>query len=254
MAISEFPTPIKDSLSQFGDVALNTRSPVKLRGANFQNSSFLYSDSTTKKQWLWKRSNDSLIMREYLASYLASKLGVNVPRTLLAQKGTQIGLLHEWFDESIELRESNEKILSKCPPREVIQLLLLEAWIGASDRHSGNYLIAKNKIWAIDLERSFDTDPLDSELTLYFDWLKESQIILKERINDFKKQIEDQGILQDKSEIMKTIENLTIDPRAKLALKNQVENIFSFLHANFQDLSTRVEKFFQKPDNYSLFQ
>ncbi|MHA1977597.1 MAG: hypothetical protein ACW98I_11890 [Candidatus Hodarchaeales archaeon] len=253
MAISEFPTPIKDSLSQFGELALNSRSPVKLRGTNFKNSTYLYSNSASKKQWLWKRSNDSLIMREYIASFLASKLGINVPRALLAQKRTQLGLLYEWLDESIELRESTSFILSKCPPKDVIQLLLLEAWIGASDRHSGNYLIAKDNIWAIDLERSFNNEPLDSELALYFEWLKESQKMVKEKVEDFKKQIKDQRILQEDSKIKITIENLPIDTRAKIAMKNQVEKMFTCLHINYQGMTTRIENYFQKPDNSALF-
>jgi len=253
MAISEFPTPIKDSLSQFGDLSLNSRSPVKLRGSNFKNSSYLYSDSTTQKQWLWKRSNDTAIIREYLASYLATKLGINVPRALLAKKGTQIGLLYEWLDESVELRKIKASKLKNCPPKDVIQLLLLEAWIGASDRHSGNYLLVKNNLWAVDLERSFEEDPLDSELSLYFDWLNESQSLIKERVEEFKKQILDLKMFQEDSRIINIIESLPIDTRAKTALKNQVKEMFMCLNTNFQVMSSRIENYFQKPHKTSFF-
>ncbi|MHA2155856.1 MAG: hypothetical protein ACXABU_11000 [Candidatus Hodarchaeales archaeon] len=252
MAISEFPTPIKDSLSQFGDVALNSRSPVNLRGSNFKKPSYIYSDSTKQKQWLWKRSNDTSIIREYIASYLAVKLGINVPRALLAKKGTQIGLLYEWLDESVELREIKTSQLKKCPSKDVVQLLLLEAWIGASDRHSGNYLMVKNNLWAIDLERSFDTDPLDSELSLYFDWLKESQSMIKEKVEEFKKQIEDQNILQDDFRIIEMIENLPIDSRAKVALKIQVKKMFTCLNSNFQVMSSRIDNYFLNSNNISF--
>jgi hypothetical protein len=253
MTISEFPTPIKDSLSQFGDFTLISRSPIKLRGSNFQDSSFLYCDSQSNKKWLWKRSNNLQVIREYLASYLAARLGINVPTTFLAQKGTQIGLLYEWLDESVELRESSDILLNKCPPKDIIQLLLLEAWIGASDRHSGNYLISKDNIWAIDLERSFDTEPLDSELSLYFEWLNESQVKVKEKIEEFKKLIQELKILQEDSSIKNMIEFLPVDERAKLALKNQVEKMFNNLRENFMQLSVRIDHYFQKSQIQPLF-
>ncbi len=253
MATSEFPTLINDSLSHFGDVALTTRSPIKLRGANFKNTSYLYSNETTDKQWLWKRSTDTQVMREYIASHIASKLNVNVPRAHLAQKGTQLGLLYEWLDESVELRDSSTLLLKKCPSRDVLRLLLLEALIGASDRHSGNYLIVEDKIWAIDLERSFGTEPLDSELLLYFEWLSNSQKIVKEEIDEFKKDINELNVLHENSKIFNTIDNLQIDNRAKFALKIQVENMFESLNENYQCLMDRIQSYIQKSNNRPLF-
>lgn len=193
------------------------------------------------------------MIKEFLASYLASKLGVNVPRSILAQKGTQIGLLCEWLDESVELKDTTSSVLRKFPPKDVINLLLLEAWIGGSDRHSGNYLCVNDNLWAIDFERSFNTEPLDSELFFHFEWMQESKNQIKEELDLFKKLIMQKNVLQDESKVLNLIDNLPIDSRAKEALKIQVSIIFTSLHTNFEDLSTRIEKYFQGPVVSPLF-
>ncbi len=253
MAISEFPNAIENSLSSHSGLALNNRSPVKLRGSNFKNTTYIYSNSTTDKKWLWKSVNTTSMIKEFLASYLASKLGVNVPRSILAQKGTQIGLLCEWLDESVELKDTTSSVLRKFPPKDVINLLLLEAWIGGSDRHSGNYLCVNDNLWAIDFERSFNTEPLDSELLLHFEWMQESKNQIKEELDLFKKLIMQKNVLQDESKVLNLIDNLPIDSRAKEALKIQVSIIFTSLHTNFEDLGTRIEKYFQGPVVSPLF-
>ncbi|PWI48096.1 hypothetical protein CEE45_08710 [Candidatus Heimdallarchaeota archaeon B3_Heim] len=253
MAISEFPNAIENSLWSHSEFALNNRSPVKLRGSNFKNTAYIYSNSITDEKWLWKNVNTTSMIKEFLASYLASKLGVNVPRSMLAKKGTQIGLLCEWLDESVELKDTASSVLRKFPPKDVINLLLLEAWIGGSDRHSGNYLCANDNLWAIDFERSFKTEPLDSELLLHFEWMQKSKNQIKEELDLFKKLIMQKNVLQDESKVLNLIDDRPIDSRAKAALKIQVSIIFTSLQTNFEDLDARIEKYFQGPVVSLLF-
>lgn len=247
MAISDFPEIIEDSPSPFdGEVAIDDYSTVKLRGSNFQQDAYLFTNSSTEEQWLWKTSNLNTLLKEYLVSAIARKLEIHVPRTYFARKGSTLGLLHEWIDQSSELRDTPPKILKDCKKNDIIRLLLLESWVGASDRHGGNYLFSKGVLFGIDFEQSFSQEKFESELSLYFEWLKDSEDIILQEVSRFRQQIIDKEIINECLGIIRIIDQFPTHHRTKDAMVKQFSNICSSLNTNLDKLHERIHKYFHE--------
>jgi hypothetical protein len=248
MVVSDFPEIIQNSPSSSnGKLALNDYSIMKLRGSNFKKDAFLYTDSTTDTHWLWKVSNKNCMLKEYVISVIASRLNIQVPRAYFAKKGSTVGLLHEWIEDSSELKDTPSQTLLECQKHTIIRLLLLESWINASDRHGGNYLYSKGKIFAIDFEQTFTENSFDSELSLYFEWLKESETIILQELMKFQQDIISNNVIQECSKITQMIDTLPIDKRAQIAMKHQLSEICSSLHPNLDKLAERIHRYFHEP-------
>ena len=124
----------------------------------------------------------------------------------------------------------------------ILDLIIFEAWIGALDRHGGNYLTHEGEVWAIDFEDSFATKTGGSELCLYFPWIKESQDELKNAIKNFKANILNKRLLNEDiwleqfSSLLKVLD----DQRAKIALRSQLSKMYDLLQENFLHIETLV--------------
>jgi hypothetical protein len=206
----------------------------------------LFKDEETKNQWLWKTPKRNHLLREYLTSYLALKLNINVPKAILASKDFKLGLLTEWLDNSRELKDTQNLGDQKFSRFELIRLILFELWIGASDRHAGNYLIADDKLWGIDFEDSFNTNHTDTELLLYFESLRTAKEELLDEIPDFKRIIQEKDLFSSYNEIKDIINQLDIDKRAIRALEAQLTQIYIFLEESFEKLPELVESYFSE--------
>ncbi len=247
MSISEFPEVIENSLSQTADIILTDYTTIHVRGSNFENNAAVIFADNLHDSWLWKSVNPSVLIKEFLASYIAAQLEVPVPRVLIAKQGKKIGLLHQWLGaEAVELKNLSQRDLKKFPVDKIIDLLLFEAFLGAIDRHGGNYLYSQRKLWGIDFENSFTSDLLDSELSLYFDNLNESEVLIDHRIKSFTDLIKAKNILNNKTPILETIEKLPLDSRAINSMKSQVKDIFSTLQANLLILDEQILTYFQR--------
>ena len=248
MAISDFPEIIVNSLSSPDlELALNDFSTVQLRGSNFQQNALVFTNSLTNERWLWKTNDLNTIIKEYVISQIAQELGISVPKTYIARKGATIGLLHEWINDSTELKDTQSNLLDTCGKKNIIHLLLLEVLIGASDRHGGNYLFSKGKIYGIDFEKSFSEEYIDSELSLYFEWLKDSKETILQEIDNFKQKIINQEIIRKSTDLIQALDNFPIDERAKIAIETQIVNICSFLHTNLDKLPQKIHTYFLEP-------
>ncbi len=255
MSISEFPNVIESSLSHSNvDIILTDYTTIQIRGSNFKNNDgFIFADNL-HDSWLWKSTKPSNFVKEFLASYIASQLEVSVPRVLIAKKGTKIGLLHEWLgSEAIELKDLSPKVLNRFPIEEVVDLLLLEALLGAIDRHGGNYLYSQNRLWGIDFENSFTTNELDSELCLYFNNLKESKTLISKQLKAFTNLINAKNVLNNIDPISVMIDKLPLDHRAIKNMKSQVKDIYNTLQANFLILDELILTYFQGKTHYLPF-
>ncbi|MCK4847876.1 MAG: hypothetical protein KAT16_02500 [Candidatus Heimdallarchaeota archaeon] len=254
MSISEFPNVIENSLLQSdADITLTDYTTIQIRGSNFKNNKAIIFADNLHSRWLWKSTNTSTLIKEFLASYIASQLEVPVPRVLIAKKGTKIGLLHEWLGtEAIELKDLPPKDLNRFQLEDIIDLLLLEALLGAIDRHGGNYLYSQSKIWGIDFENSFSSDELDSELCLYFSFnnLKDSGVLINKQLKTFIDMIKTKNIVNNKDPILKMIDKLPLDPRAITNMKNQVKDIYNALQANLLILDELLHNYFQRKTHH----
>jgi hypothetical protein len=255
MSISEFPEVIESSLSQSNaDIFFTDCTTVQVRGSNFKNSNALLFADNLQDSWLWKSTNNTVLIKEFIVSYIATHLGLPVPRVLIAKKGTKIGLLHEWLGiEAIELKHISPKNLNRFSKKGIIDLLILEAFIGAIDRHGGNYLYSQNKLWGIDFENCFSKDELDSELQLYFNDLKDSSVSINSQIKAFTDLIKAKNILTNKDSIFLIIDKLPLDPHAIVNMKNQVNAIFDTLQANLLILDELIIKYFQRTIHHLPF-
>jgi hypothetical protein len=254
MSISEFPEVIENSLSQTADIILTDYTTIQLRGSNFKNNDAVIFADRSHNSWLWKSVNPSVLIKEFLASYIASQLEVPVPRVVIAKQGKKIGLLHQWLGaEAVELKNISKGDLNQFSMEEIFDLLLFEAFLGAIDRHGGNYLYSQRKLWGIDFGNSFTSDNLDSELSLYFDNLIESELLINQKIKSFTELVKAKNILNDKSLIFEIIDRLPLDYRAINSMKSQVEEIFNTLQANLLILEELLLSYFQKQTHYHLF-
>lgn len=254
MSISEFPEVIESSLSHYADIILNDYTTVQIRGSNFKKNTAIIFVDNLHSRWLWKSTNTSTLIKEFLASYIASQLEVPVPRVLIAKKGTKIGLLHEWLGtEAIELKDLPSKDLNRFQLEDIIDLLLLEALFGAIDRHGGNYIYSRNKLWGVDFEKSFSSSELDSELGLYFNTLKDSKVLINKQLKTFTDLIKTKNILTTKESILKLIDGLPLDPRSINNMKSQAEDIYNTLQANLLILDELVLAYFQRKTHYLPF-
>ena len=247
MTTSDFPQIIKKSLTPFfREVVITESSPVTLRGINFKSKAYLFKDEESENQWLWKTSKRNHLLREYLTSYLALKLNINVPTAILALKDYKLGLLSEWLDNSYELKDIQNLGDQKFSRFELLRLILFELWIGASDRHAGNYLIADDKLWGIDFEDSYNSNLPDTELLLYFESVRTAKEELLDEIPNFKKAIQEHDLFNSHKEIKEIIIQLDIDTRAKSALEAQLTQIYIFLEESFEKLPELVESYFSE--------
>jgi hypothetical protein len=254
MSISEFPEVIENSLSQTADIILTDYTTIRLRGSNFKNNAAVVFADRSHNSWFWKSVNPSVLIKEFLASYIASQLEIPVPRVLIAKQGNKIGLLHQWLGtEAVELKDLPQNDLKQFPVEEIIDLLLLEAFLGAIDRHGGNYIFSQNKLWGIDFENSFTTNELDSELYLYFNNLKQSETLIYDQIKSFSDMIKSKDLLNNKDPIFQTIERLPMDPRAISRMKSQVKDFFDTLQANLLILDELILAYFQKKTHHLPF-
>jgi hypothetical protein len=251
MNLSEFPEVIESSFSHAADIFLTDYTTIQVRGSNFKNNEALIFADNLSDQWLWKSTNPTVLVKEFLASYIASQLKIPVPRVLIAKKGTRIGLLHEWLgSEAIELKDLSNKDLNRFPSEEIIDLLLLEALLGAIDRHGGNYLYSQSKLWGIDFENSFNKSELDSELLLYFNNLNDSKVLISQQLKTFTDLIKAKNILNNIDPILKVIDKLPLDPRAIINMKSQVKDIYNALQANLLILDELLLNYFQRKTHH----
>ncbi|MHA1944799.1 MAG: hypothetical protein ACXADW_02280 [Candidatus Hodarchaeales archaeon] len=254
MSISEFPEVIENSLSQSVDIFLTDYTTVQVRGSNFQNNIATIFADNLHESWIWKSVNPSVLIKEFLASYIASQLEVPVPKVLIAKKGKKIGLLHQFLGtEAVELKDLTQNDLKQFPVEEIIDLLLLEAFLGAIDRHGGNYLFSQNKLWGIDFENSFTTNELDSELFLYFNNLKQSETLIYDQIKSFSDMVKSKDLLNNKEPIFQTIERLPLDSRAINHMKRQVKDFFDTLQTNLLILDELILAYFQSNTHHLPF-
>ena len=251
MSLSEFPEVIENSLSQTADIILTDYTAIQIRGSNFKNNAAIVFADRSHNNWLWKSANPSVLIKEFLASYIASQLDVPVPRVLIAKHGKKIGLLHQWLGtEAVELKNLSQREVKQFPAEDIFDLLLFEAFLGTIDRHGGNYLYSQRRLWGIDFENCFTSDLLDSELSIYFDNLKESEILINRKIKSFTDLIKAKNILNDKAIIFEIIDRLPLDSRAIKSMKSQVEDIFSILQANLLILEEQILAYFQKRTHF----
>ncbi|MFX1538970.1 MAG: hypothetical protein ACFFDI_32705 [Promethearchaeota archaeon] len=230
------------------NVVLQSSFLKEIRGSNFKDQALFFIDSE-QRHWLWKKLPLIPLIREYLASALAAELGIHVPRMIIAKKDHSIGLIQEWVDSAKDLASFSKyhPILTKT---DLLDLLVFEAWIGALDRHGGNYLAStEGKIWAIDFEDSFYDTVQGSELCLYYPWIKDSKKDLKEAVEKLVLKIRERQLLE-KSKTFLNLVNIVQDPRVKEALVHQVLQIVELLKKNFAQIDKTVEEFLES--SYSL--
>jgi hypothetical protein len=233
------------------NVILQSSFSKEIRGSNFKDQALFFIDSE-QRHWLWKKLPLIPLIREYLASVLAAELGIHVPRMIIAKKGHSIGLIQEWVDSVKDLASfsKDQPILTKT---ELLDLLVFEAWIGALDRHGGNYLAStEGKIWAIDFEDSFYETVQGSELCLYYPWIKDSKKDLKEAVEKLVQKIRERQLLE-KSKTFLNLVNVVQDPRAKEALVHQVLQIVELLKKNFAQIDKTVEEFLENSYSLTIF-
>ncbi|UCG01140.1 MAG: hypothetical protein JSW11_16170 [Candidatus Heimdallarchaeota archaeon] len=233
------------------DIVLQSSFSKEIRGSNFKNQALFFVDSK-QRIWLWKKIPIFALIREYLASILASELGILVPKSIIAKKGQSIGLIQEWVHSAKDLASFSEDhpTLTRT---ELLDLFVFEAWIGALDRHGGNYLAStEGKIWAIDFEDSFYESVQGSELCLYYPWIKESKKGLEIAVQKLVEQITEKQLLE-KSKSFLELTNILQDSRAKEALTQQVLQIVELLKKNFAQLEKTVELFLESSSSLPEF-
>jgi hypothetical protein len=213
----------------------------KVRGTNFRNGHALIFSDSHESQWLWKKVDLSILINEFIISFLAHELGIRVPTSLIAKRGHSLGLLQKWVSDAVELSsytKSQPKIANK---EEILDLIIFSAWIGANDRHASNHIYSDGKLYAIDFEDSFSGNIQGNEICLYFPWIKESKI-MEESLIKMKIRIKEKKILQ-KLENFVELATLKEDNRAKKAVKDQLTRILSLLNENLNNFEKVVENY-----------
>ena len=227
------------------EIELQSSFSKEIRGSNFKQQATIFID---KQQtfWLWKKLRLNSLVKEYIASYLASELGIRIPRSIIARKGYSIGLIQEWIEDAKGLPSYLNNIPKTINKTELIDLLVFEAWIGALDRHGGNYLASrKGNLWAIDFEYSFSNHIHGSELCLYYPWIKDSKHEIRKSIEKLLNQITEKQLLEKKGNFL-NLGEFVRDPRAIEALKRQILQIFTLLKENLAKLDELVELYMDK--------
>lgn len=227
------------------DITIQSALSTKIRGSNFQKKPATIFVDNEQGHWLWKDLTLSALTREYLVSFLASQLGLLVPRSLIVKKNHSLGLIQEWISNGKELHSSSKYQMNNNNKNKILDLIIFEVWIGALDRHGGNYLTHDGEVWAVDFEDSFAIKTRGSELCLYFPWIKESQDELRNAIKNFKANIISKRLLNEDilfeqfSSLLKALK----DPRAKIALRNQLSKMDDLLQENFLHLEALVNTY-----------
>ncbi|MFX0123861.1 MAG: hypothetical protein ACFFAE_09505 [Candidatus Hodarchaeota archaeon] len=233
------------------DIVFQSSFSKEIKGSNFKDQALFFIDSE-QRHWLWKKLPLIPLIREYLASILASELGIRVPRSILAKKGHSIGLIQEWVDSAKDLASfsKGQPILTKT---ELLDLFVFEAWIGALDRHGGNYLAStEGKLWAIDFEDSFYETVQGSELCLYYPWIKDSKEELKKAAKKLVLKISEKQVLEKNKKFFDLV-NILQDLRAKEALTHQIRQIIELLEKNFAQIDKTVEYFLERSSSLPPF-
>jgi len=135
-----------------------------------------------------------------------------------------------------------------------VDLFLFEAWIGAFDRHGGNYLTnKKGELWAIDFEESFTSIIHGSELCLYFPWMKKSKELIQQGIARLRQLIIEKQLLEERAFFSKflTVVDISKDPRGKIAIKAQLHEIYELLSQNFLNIEKIVENYLVNSSSYA---
>lgn len=215
-----------------------------IRGTNFKEGHSVIFTDKNKKLFLWKKTQYSSLIHEIIASFLAKELGISVPNSMIGKKGHSLGLIQQWINNAVELScySSSEPYLKNKD--DILNLIIFLAWIGANDRHGGNFLYSEGEIYAIDFEESFSTDINGTELCLYFPWINSSTSI-HELIIRIKKKIEERNLIQKLERLNDTI-NLKEEYRAKDALQKQISKICVLLRQNFYHLERIVANYVEK--------
>jgi len=215
-----------------------------IRGSNFKKQALFFVDNNQRK-WFWKKLPFNSLVRECIVSFLATELGIRVPQSLIARKGHSIGIFQEWIDcEDLTSFSDVQLILSNNT--DLFDLFVFEAWIGALDRHGGNYLTShEGKLWGIDFENCFSDISHGSELCLYFPWIKDSKKELKTSIEKLRNQITEKCLLEIQDNFQNIV-NVLQDPRAREALENQLIEIIELLKHNLTQLDETVDTYLEK--------
>ncbi|MFX0173626.1 MAG: hypothetical protein ACFE9L_17180 [Candidatus Hodarchaeota archaeon] len=232
----------KLSLISDSDLIFQSSLSMQIRGSNFQKEAATIFIDIDQGHWLWKDQTLTSLTREYVVSFLASQLNISIPRSIIARNNHTLGLIQEWISNGKELN-SFSKPQTKCNNKNrILELIIFEAWIGALDRHGGNYLISEGEVWAIDFEDSFGLKTNGSELSLYFPWIKEANEELVGAIKVFKTKVRKERLLKKEAliEQFSTLLKTLKDPRAKVALINRLNHIHDLLQENYLHLEKLV--------------
>ena len=234
------------------EVVLQSSYSKKIRGSNFKDQATFFIDSN-HSSWLWKDLPLQSMVREYIVSFLAFELGIRVPRSIIAKRGHSIGLIQEWIDCE-DLTSFSNKQRALINKAELLDLFVFEAWIGALDRHGGNYLTScEGELWAIDYEKSFSDDNIQgSELCLYYPWIKDSKNELKISIEKLIIQINEKQLFEISDNLL-NLTNFPKDSRAREALARHLVQIFELLKNNLANLYEIVDAYLENSSSQPEF-
>ncbi|MFX0013957.1 MAG: hypothetical protein ACFFB2_18365 [Promethearchaeota archaeon] len=237
LEIELYPRHQKEAIILF-----QTSFSKEIRGSNFQDQSQFFIDNDDRI-WLWKKLTLNKLIREYIVSTLASELGIRIPQSIISRRGYSLGLLQEWVERAEELAVSLGSTSTSIKETDILDLFVFEAWIGALDRHGGNYLTSnKGELWGIDFENCFSRDITGSELCLYYPWIKDSKQGLEQAIKKLTGLITEKRLLENYKSILNIV-NILADPRAKKAFKYQLALIFTLLKDNLAELAETVDTY-----------
>ncbi len=215
-----------------------------IRGTHFKEGHSVIFTDKNKNLWLWKKTQYSSLIHEIIASFLAKELDISVPNSMIGKKGHSLGLIQQWINNAVELSYYSSSEPNVKNKDDILNLIIFLAWIGANDRHGGNFLFSDGKIYAIDFEESFSANSKGTELCLYFPWINSSERF-QELIMRIKKKIDQRNLIQ-KVESLNNIITLKEDYRAKDALQKQISKICVLLKHNFYHLERIVENYIEK--------
>ncbi|MHA2224874.1 MAG: hypothetical protein ACXAC8_06705 [Candidatus Hodarchaeales archaeon] len=216
----------------------------KIRGSNFSKDAVIFVDNTKNIYWLWKKLGLNFLLREYIVSVLADELGIRVPKSVIARNGGSIGLLQEWIPKSIDLYSFSFSQPAMINKSEIIDLMVFQALVGAADQHGGNFLYKDGTVWGIDFENCFQKENHRNELCLYFPWIRSSTIEIKDSVIKLKTEIVNKQLIERVTSIAETIK-IPLDPRARVAVKNQLKQIKSFLEENLEQFENVTKTYLQ---------
>jgi len=215
---------------------------IKVRGSNFKNFSTLFTDETNN-YWLLKKLNFRALLNEYIVSILAQELNIPVPRSIIIKNDYSFALMQEFVENNDELMAN---LHFKAKEEDIIQLMIFESWIAAVDRHAGNYLIADNKLWAIDFKECFSESVDGTELPIFLPWMQD--VLLNKSVALFKSKITQARILEIKEEVLNLSELLT-DTRAQENIVRTIIEIFELLIDNFSKLEYKANQYLNSRNN-----